>query len=108
MSRDYSRRWGERWPKTNFLPVQAIDTRKHLSRAPRSAPGPDGIPYKVWFKGNIQAAHGLANLSEALATGSAPPNRLNQSWSFSYPKAQNKMTNIKAQSAHRQTYDVFH
>lgn len=83
---EFCAQWARRWPDLDLLPPTPADFVQVARRAPRSAPGLDGLPYGVWRAAGLQGAEIRCDLTAAVIDGVAPPLGLNASLLVLLPK----------------------
>lgn len=78
--------WGQPWKIHGVRLPSTEDVKAVLVRAPGTAPGPDGIPYKVWLSCVDGAATTPHEVLCAFAGGEPAPFGFNDAWLCMLPK----------------------
>lgn len=70
-----------------ITPFSFEDFSVYATRAPRSAPGPDGVPYACWAYSGDGGLRLLHQVYSAVVRGDPAPPSFNQAWMVLIPKA---------------------
>lgn len=80
------REWGRPWRMHGVRMPSSQDVQGVIERAPRTAPGPDGLPYQLWAAEAAASARTLHSVMCALASGAPAPPGFNDAWLCMLPK----------------------
>ena len=87
-ARLYANRFPGHWEWSRASRPTKSNVAEVMKKLPKTASGPDGLPYCAWQQGGDEAVETLWQITDAQCEGETPPRQLNDSVTLFVPKGE--------------------